>query len=82
MELKNMGNMPWRPAGAVLVGPERVELKALDVWAREPIPPGGKRLVVVEVEATEREARGTFTLELWGEGDSSRGERFDGVTFP
>lgn len=82
LEPKNTGKTPWTPSGAVLVGPEHVELKALGVWSREPIPPGEKRLVVVEVDATEFEARGTFTLKLWGEGGSANVELFDGVTFP
>ncbi len=46
----------------------------------EPIPAGVKRRVVVE--ATENEARGTFTLKLWSQEGSVRGEFFDGVTFP
>jgi hypothetical protein len=57
-------------------------LKAVNVWPLEPIPPGQKRQVGVEVEATESEARGTFTLELWGQEDMARVEFFDGVTFP
>ena len=82
MELRNMGQTPWRPTGAVLTGPEHVELNAPGVWSREPIPPGDNRLVVVEVAATAREARGTFTLELRGEDGSARSEFFEGVTFP
>jgi uncharacterized protein (TIGR02268 family) len=64
-ELWNHGNTPWTPGGAVLVGPKGVEWKALGVWAREPISPGKSQVVGVEVEATEEEARGTFTLKLW-----------------
>jgi len=30
---------------------------------------------------TEEEARGTFTLKLWGQ-EGGTGELFDGVTFP
>jgi uncharacterized protein (TIGR02268 family) len=81
-ELWNKRKTPWTPAGATLVGPRRKELKAVNVWPLEPIPPGQKRQVVVEVEATESEARGTFTLELWGQEDMARVEFFDGVTFP
>jgi len=33
------------------------------------------------VEATESEARGTFTLKLWSQ-EGGRSELFDGVTFP
>ncbi|WP_309891932.1 DUF2381 family protein [Archangium sp.] len=81
-ELRNTGDTPWTLAGAVLVGPGGEEWKALAVWPREPIPPGRKRRVVVEVEAPEEEARGTFTLKLWSQEDSGRVELFDGVTFP
>jgi len=81
-EVHNAGHMPWTLAGAVLVGPRGEEWKALAVWPREPIPPGRKRRVVVEVEATEAEARGTFTLKLWSQEDSGTVELFDGVTFP
>jgi uncharacterized protein (TIGR02268 family) len=81
-ELQNNGDTPWTTAGAVLEGPQGVELKALGVWPLEPILPGKKHRVVVEVEATEAQARGTFTLKLWSQEGGSRGEFFDGVTFP
>jgi len=81
-DLYNNGSTPWTLAGAVLVGPRGEEWEALAVWPREPIPPGRKRRVVVEVEATEAEARGTFTLKIWSQEDSGRVEFFDGVTFP
>jgi uncharacterized protein (TIGR02268 family) len=81
-ELRNSGSTPWTPAGAVLVGPGRVELKALGLWPLEPIASGKTSRVVLEVEATEEEARGTFTLKLWSQEGSARVELFDGVTFP
>ena len=81
-ELRNGGSTPWTPAGAVLVGPNRVEVKALGVWPLEPIAPGKKLRVVLEVEATQEEARDTFTLKLWSQEGGGRGELFDGVTFP
>ncbi len=81
-ELWNGGSTPWTPAGAVLVGPGGRELKALGVWSLEPIAPGEKRRVVLEVEATEEQARGTFTLKLWSQERGGGGEFFDGVTFP
>jgi uncharacterized protein (TIGR02268 family) len=80
--LWNGGSTPWTPAGAVLVGSHRVELKALGVWPLEPIASGETRRVVLEVEATEEEARGTFTLKLWSQEGGAREEFFDGVTFP
>jgi uncharacterized protein (TIGR02268 family) len=82
LELWNNGSTPWTPAGAVLVGPKRVELKALSVWPLEPIPPGKRSRVVVEVEATEEVARSTFTLKLWSQEGGGGSQRFDGVTFP
>ncbi|MFY0569259.1 DUF2381 family protein [Archangium lansingense] len=80
-DLRNLGSTPWTPEGAVLVGPRGVEWKVLGVWPLEPIPPGEKHLVGVEVEMTEEEARGTFTLKLWSQ-DGGTSEFFDGVTFP
>jgi uncharacterized protein (TIGR02268 family) len=79
--LTNQGSTPWTPAGAVLVGPDGVERKALGVGPLEPIMPGERGHVGMEVEMTEEEARGTFTLKLWGQ-EGGTGELFDGVTFP
>ncbi len=81
-ELHNNGRTPWTPAGAVLVGPRGEEWKALGVWSSKRIAPGKKQRVVVEVEAPEEAARGTFTLKLWSQEGGARGEFFDGVTFP
>jgi uncharacterized protein (TIGR02268 family) len=80
--LWNGGDTPWTPAGAVLVGPRGAELKVLAVWPLEPIAPGERRRVVVEVEAPEEAAHGTFTLKLWSQAGGARGDLFDGVTFP
>ena len=79
--VRNTGTRPWTPAGAVLMGPRNTEWKALGVWPLNPIPPGMRRRIGVEVEVTEEEARGTFTLKLWSQ-DVGTGELFDGVTFP
>ncbi|OJT23982.1 hypothetical protein BO221_17320 [Archangium sp. Cb G35] len=82
-ELRNHGSTSWTPTGAVLVGPKGEELKVLGVWTQEPIPPGQKRSIGVEVEATEEAARGTFTLKLWSqEEEADGGEFFEGVVFP
>jgi uncharacterized protein (TIGR02268 family) len=81
-EFHNTGSTPWTPAGAVLVGSKGQELKALGVWPLKPLLPGEKYRLVVEVECTEEEARGTFTLKLWSQEGGARGELFDGVTFP
>jgi len=79
-DLYNKGRTPWTLAGAVLVGPQGEEWKALGMWPMEPIAPGRRRRVVVEVEATEAAARGSFTLKLWSQ--EGRVEFFDSVTFP
>ncbi|WNG61137.1 DUF2381 family protein [Archangium gephyra] len=81
-QLRNHGSTPWTPGGAVLVGPKGEERKVLRVWSQEPIPPGQKRSVGVEVEMPEDAARGTFTLKWWGQEAGSGSEHFDGVTFP
>jgi uncharacterized protein (TIGR02268 family) len=82
-ELRNTTDTPWTLAGAVLVGPRGEEWKALAVWPLEPIAPKKEQRVVVEVEATEEEARGTFTLKLWSQEEGrARDECFEGVTFP
>ncbi|MFY0525186.1 DUF2381 family protein [Archangium gephyra] len=80
--LKNLGSTPWTPAGAVLRGPRGEEWKALGVWPLEAIAPGKEHPVMMEVEVTEEEARGTFTLKWWGQEAGSGGDFFDGVTFP
>jgi hypothetical protein len=81
-QLRNHGSTPWTPGGAVLVGPKGEEWKVLGVWTKEPIAPGEKRGIGVEVEVPEEVARGTFTLKLWSQEASGGGEFFDGVTFP
>ncbi|KFA87034.1 DUF2381 family protein [Archangium violaceum] len=81
-ELRNTGSTPWRLAGAVLVGPQGVEWKVLGVWQREPIAPGEKRFIWVELEMEAAAARGTFTLKPWGQEASGGGQFFDGVSFP
>ncbi|WP_257461731.1 DUF2381 family protein [Archangium lipolyticum] len=82
MEVKNTGTRAWTPVGVVLVGLGLVELKTFGIWPREPIPARASRRVVVEVEAAENEARGTFTLKLWSQEGGARVEFLDGVTFP
>jgi len=57
-------------------------LTGLTVWPLEPIPPGMSRRIVVELNATESEARGTYTLKLWAGEAGAGGVNVDGVTFP
>ena len=74
--------MPWTPTEASLVGSRREALTGLTVWPLEPIPPGKFRTITVEMNATENEAQGTFTLKLWA-GEAGVGSvNLDGVTFP
>ncbi|WNG28437.1 DUF2381 family protein [Cystobacter fuscus] len=84
---RNPGTAPWMAAGAVLRGPKGEVLKPVLLWQPAPIlsdAPGeeGKRgRVVVDVMATEREARGTYTLILWDE-ERQRTVTLSNVTFP
>jgi hypothetical protein len=57
-------------------------LTGLTVWPLEPIPPGTSRRIVVELDAAESEARGTYTLKLWAGEAGAGGVNVDGVTFP
>ncbi|HYO66376.1 MAG TPA: DUF2381 family protein, partial [Archangium sp.] len=82
VKLFNPGTVAWTPTGAALVGSKHEELTGLTVWPLEPIPPGSFRTITVEMNAAESEARGTFTLKLWGAQGGAEGVTLDGVTFP
>jgi uncharacterized protein (TIGR02268 family) len=82
VEVLNLGTVAWTPLGAALVGSKHEELTGLMVWPLEPIPPGKSKRIVVELDATEHEALGTYTLKLWGRRDGAEGLALDGVTFP
>jgi uncharacterized protein (TIGR02268 family) len=82
MELHNRGTVAWTPTGAALVGSKREELTGLRVWPLEPILPGRSQRIVVELDATKNEARGTYTLKLWAEEAGAEGVTLGGVTFP
>ncbi|OJT20616.1 hypothetical protein BO221_32040 [Archangium sp. Cb G35] len=87
--LRNPGTLPWTAAGAVLRGPKGEVLKPLPLWQAEPIPPAGAATneqdpwhrVVVEVLASETEARGTYTLTIW-DADQKRTVTLGNITFP
>ncbi|HEX5752568.1 MAG TPA: DUF2381 family protein [Archangium sp.] len=87
--LENPGTRPWTAAGAVLRGPKGEVLKPLPLWQPEPIPPADAvaeeqqpgRRVVVEVLASQTEARGTYTLTLW-DAEQKRTVTLGNVTFP
>jgi len=82
LELTNRGTTPWHVTEAAVVGPRGTSLKVLRMFLREPIPPEESRRVTVELEATPEQARGRFTLKLWGEAGLAGGAAFGGVTFP
>jgi uncharacterized protein (TIGR02268 family) len=73
---------PWTVQSAELVGPGPDTLRVLPPRQREPIRFGvaGQR-ILIEAEATEAKAQGTFTLTLWNS-DRSRSLVLTGVTFP
>ena len=81
LDLTNSGTTAWTPAGAALVDPTREHLADMKVWPLEPLPPGKRGRLVVEMDAAEDEAQGPFTLKLWDE-QGREGALLDGVTFP
>ncbi len=87
VNLSNPGTKPWTAAGAVLRGPKGEVFKPLPLWQPAPIPPaapgdvGERGRVVVEVLATEKEARGTYTLTVW-DAERQRTVTLGNVTFP
>jgi uncharacterized protein (TIGR02268 family) len=82
LTLRNKGSVAWTPSGAALVGAKHEELTGLTVWPLKPILPGKGGRIVVELEATEREAQGSYTLKLWAGEARAEGLNLDGVTFP
>jgi uncharacterized protein (TIGR02268 family) len=81
--------VPWTAAGAVLRSARGEVLKPLALWQQAPLFPSepgaeGKPQwvrVVVEVQATAQEARGTYTLTLW-DAEKKRTVTLGDVTFP
>ncbi len=82
VKLFNPGAEAWMPTGAALVGAKQEALTGLTVWPMEPIPPGRFRNITVEMNATESEAWGSFTLKLWAGEAGAGGVNLDDVTFP
>ncbi|QRN94045.1 DUF2381 family protein [Archangium violaceum] len=80
--LRNRGPVAWTPMGVALVGSKREDLTGLTVWPLKPIAPGESQLMVVELDAAESEARGTYTLKLWAGGADIGSVSLEGVTFP
>ncbi|QSQ24394.1 DUF2381 family protein [Pyxidicoccus parkwayensis] len=84
MSLRNPeGAAAWTAQGAKIVLEDKrgVELKVLEVWPREPIPPGRTLKLVVEAEAPDVNAKGPFTLRLW-EAEGGRTAIVQGVMLP
>ncbi|WP_309894973.1 DUF2381 family protein [Archangium sp.] len=88
VDLTNPGTEPWTAAGAVLRGAQGEVLKPLPLWQSAPIVPSRPGIdfsplgrVVVEVVATENEARGTYTLTLW-DAEQQRTVTLGNITFP
>jgi uncharacterized protein (TIGR02268 family) len=71
---------PWTAVGARLAGKEG-ELRVLTVWQPHPVAPGSQGRLVLEADATEKQARGPLTLTLWTE-DGQRPLVIGNVLFP
>jgi hypothetical protein len=70
--------LSWKAIGAELVVPGRRTLREPRLWQEAS---SGQLRVVVEAEATEAEAQGSFTLKVRSE-DATRSLSLTGVTFP
>jgi uncharacterized protein (TIGR02268 family) len=80
--MATLETQPWRAMRAELLGPGRRTLRVYPPWQREPFRRGVEdRRVVIEADATEEEARGSFTLKLW-DAEGTRSVIVSGVTFP
>jgi len=79
LELENRGDTPWTPRALVVLEIGGEDLAA-SVWPPEPIPPGGRRSVFIEAEASETQAQGTYVLKL--SEDGPRAVTLGNVTFP
>ncbi|WP_309895370.1 DUF2381 family protein [Archangium sp.] len=79
--LENPGTKPWTLAGALLRGAKGEELTPLPEGTPVSILPGERGVgVMVEFEATTKQARGAYTLTLWDA--DGRSVILDNVTFP
>jgi uncharacterized protein (TIGR02268 family) len=72
----------WTSEGAEWVGPGDSTLRVRPPRPQKPIRLGDpSQHILIEMEATEEEAQGTFTLKLWNT-DRSRSILLSGVSFP
>lgn len=86
--LRNPGPEPWTAAGAALRSSKGEVLRPLPLWQPTPVLPAERGSeyewpgrIVVEVMATDQEARGTYTLVLW-DAERQRTVTLSNVTFP
>ncbi len=79
VELENGSDTPWTPRTLVVLEIGGEDLEA-SVWPPEPIPPGGRRSVFIEAEATDTQALGTYVLKL--SEDGPRAVTLGNITFP
>jgi uncharacterized protein (TIGR02268 family) len=79
VELENLGDAPWAPRSLVVLEIGGEDLEA-SVWPADAIPPGGRRSVFIEAEASDEQAQGTYVLKL--SEDGPRAVTLGNVTFP
>ncbi|EPX57142.1 hypothetical protein D187_006896 [Cystobacter fuscus DSM 2262] len=80
LQLENPGTKSWTLAGAVLRGAKGEELTPLPDATPVSILPGFPGRVLVEFEATTKQAQGAYTLTLWDV--DGRSVILENVTFP
>jgi len=81
MLLSNGSQVRWQVQDATLVAADGSELPGLQVWPREPIPPGEEQVFMVEADAPRPLPPGPFTLRLVEE-DGLRTVTVGNITFP
>jgi uncharacterized protein (TIGR02268 family) len=80
VELRNPGTKPWTLAGAMLRGAQGEELMSLPEGMLVSILPRAEGRLLVEFEATTKQARGAYILTLWDA--DGRSVILENVTFP
>lgn len=78
--LRNSGPEPWKVAGGSLVDARGVAMQGMKFRQDELIAPDLAKPVIVEVDASNEQARGELTLTLWDE--AGRTITLPKVTFP
>jgi uncharacterized protein (TIGR02268 family) len=80
LDLMNPGTKPWTLAGALLRGAKGEEMAPLPEGTPVSILPGSPGRIMVEFEATTKQARGAYTLTLWDA--DGRSIILENMTFP